>query len=691
MNNKENHHLLYFFGKGVLNNLEVGEVLMHIRKGDATSPAFGISDWKAILEFNVYGDPSISLFGQDPLYKSDVVFLLDGSGSMVSPEPGKWQAASDAAVLFYDLMKALRHPAYDDRYNSVVFRWLKPADIDGTTAVPSPGLKDMTIALTNATFNPAFTPEPAFRTPMGLGLELAASQFTSGSEDDLYTDKLIILLSDGKHNEGVDPLDVVQSTDWPGAVRVYSVGLGEDDIEPETIEQIANATYGEYRISPSPREIEGFFCEILCDVSWKLQDVTVSGDSAPVDQNKAVFVAVWDDPAAALSFDLNVPDGTTLTPAAPGPHCSYHPAAAGQTHAFYSCDGLPDAQLGAWQFANLNDGGAAVPLSDVLLKVIVDPRTIATFGIENGDHYTGQPMVLTARITEEARPKTGLSQVSAKLIGAPATAIGSLMAQNRPPDDYPAKPPTGSDLTAGRHYLMGVMKKLGIKRLSKATASQIILRDDGVGFDAHKDDGIYSGVFTAADVEGSYTFRFRARGKNSAGKLFDRTETRSVYVRFNPSATATKVEMVDQAAAGNMLVISTLRITPRSASGDYLGPFQGKLIQVWSNVGRLRGGFKDNRDGSYDFKLVHPRETRPRVSVAVGDRIMADRKAIALKPGIRSIGKVGGSDLEKGRKAPPGKQAQLWPWWYSVLLILAILLIGLMIRAVLRKQTGSKS
>ena len=266
---------------------------MYIRKADANAPGLSINDWKAILEFNIYGDPSISLFGKDPAYKSDVVFLIDGSGSMVSPEPGKWQAAVDASVLFYDLMKALRYPDYEDRYNSVVFRWLVPGHTDGTSVVPAgTGLKDISVPLTASTFNPGFTPESSYMTPIGRGLQLAAQQFENGTEEELYTDKMIILLSDGKHNQGDDPLEVVQAQDWPGSVRVYSVGLGEDDIEPETIEQIADATYGDYRISPSPRDIEGFFCEILCDISWKLQDVTVTGATAPIDRDKAVFVVM---------------------------------------------------------------------------------------------------------------------------------------------------------------------------------------------------------------------------------------------------------------------------------------------------------------------------------------------------------------------------------------------------------------
>lgn len=644
----------------------VGEVLMYIRKADANSPGLSINDWKAILEFNIYGDPTTSLFGRDPAYKSDVVFLLDGSGSMVSPEAGKWQAAVDASVLFYDLMKALRHPTYEDRYNSVVFRWMVPGYTDGTSVVPvGTGMKDMSVPLSISTFNPDFTPEAPYMTPMGLGLQLAAQQFESGTEESLYTDKMIILLSDGKHNQGIDPVEVVQAQDWPGAVKVYSVGLGEDDIEPETIEQIAGATYGEYRISPTPRDIEGFFCEILCDISFKLQDVTVTGNTAPVDQGKAVFVVIWDDSSAILNFDLSLPDGSTITPAAPGAYCTYHPAAPNSTHAYYVCDGIPDALLGDWQFVNINDGSGAVDLSDVLLKVILDPQTIADFEIENIDHLTSQPIVLRAKISEDGKPKTGLMEVYADLIRFPALAAGSLIAENSPPDGYPSVPPAKTDSTMRSHYLRGVMQKMKIETLSNTGGPRTYLRDDGLGCDARKDDGIYTGVFNGTSYEGSYTFKFRARGKNKADVVFDRTETLSAYVKFAPSPVTTKVEVVRTVEGPKeKMVTSTIRVTPRGASGDYLGPFQGDLINVWTSVGNFKPGYVDNKDGSYSYSLIYPEGTTPLVSASVGNMIVAEQKPI-----------------ERDRP----EEADRIPWFLVLLIIAGVILLVLLYRVIWRR------
>jgi hypothetical protein len=612
----------------------VGEVLMNIRKADANAPTISSLDWKAVLEYNLYGDPTVSLVGEDPAYKSDVVFLLDSSGSMVSPEPGKWQAAVDAAVLFRDLIEALRFPDFEDRYNSVVFRWLIPGHIDGTTTVPSPGMKPISTALSASTFNPTYTPDPPYMTPIGLGLQLAASQFETGTLDSLYTDKLIILLSDGKHNAGVAPLDVVRAPEWPGAVKVFSVGLGEDDIEPETIERIADATYGDYRISPSPREIEGFFCEIFTDMSWKLQDITVISNTVSIDQDEVVFIVIWDDTTLSpgFAFELDPPSGANITPTSPGSYCTYYPPTTGSTHAFYACDGLPSTFMGTWHFVNINSGGTPIPLSDVLLKVIEDPRTIADFDIENADHYTGQPLILTAKITEDGKPKTGLTEVYADLTRAPALAIGELLAENSPPWNYPAHPPAQTDLTLRSHYLLGVMNRIDLKSLSKHGEARIYLRDDGLDGDSRADDGVYTGIFENTQYEGSYTFEFRATGKNRDGFTFDRHQTLSEYVEFAANPTDTEVVFVSTVVDREKKVIrATIKVVPRDAFGAHLGPFRGDLIQLWSSAGEFEPSYEDNRDGSYSFVLTYPTDTVPLVSVSVGDVIVAERAPVELE------------------------------------------------------------
>lgn len=618
---------MYFFGKGILDNIDVGEVLAHIRETDVLT-AYR-SDWKAIFDYNVYGDPSISLFGDRPKSNNDIVFLLDGSGSMLSE--GKWVAAKDAAVLFYQLMGELRHPAFKDRYNSVVFRWPCGGTTDMTTTVP-PGtdLKDITVPLSIATYTP-YEPLGNYCTPIGRGLEDSIDQFELDTEESFYSNKTILLLSDGKHNRGIDPLSVT----IPGGIKVHGVCLGELHIDEDVIRDIAIASEAEYRITPSPREMEDFFCQILCNTSWKLQNITVTGDAAFIDQSEAVFITVWDSSSASISFELDPPGaGSNITPTNLAGYfpmeVTWHPPAPGETHAYYVCKNIPSALLGEWHFANINDGGTPVPLSDVLLKVIEDPRVIADFDIENICHYTGQPIVLSARVTEDGKALTGLTQVYAELVRSPAFAAGNVMAENSPPPGYTSisKFP---DPTPQSHYLSGVMEKLGIETLNKIGGPRIYLRDDGKNADSMAGDGIYTGVFESTELEGSYTFKFRAKGQNKNGVTFDRNETLSEYVKFAASPDKTKVEVVSSVTdPKEKIVRATIKVMPIDAFGSYLGPFRGKNIRPWSSSGNFSSKYEDNKDGSYSFTLTYPIGEAPLISVSVGDILVADR----MKPQI---------------------------------------------------------
>lgn len=620
---KNNPYLMYFFAKGIFNNIKVGDVVAHVREDDATF------DWvRNVVSYNLYGDPTVSLFGPGPKSNNDTILLLDGSGSMLSE--GKWEAATDAAVLFRDVTAALRHPAFEDRYNTVVFRCMGGSN-ESSTVPAGTGLKDIADPLTMVSLD-AFEPEGAYFTPIGGGLEMAYAQFDPDDEKGFYANRTVVLLSDGKHNCGVDPTTIAVPQD----VIVHAVGLGEDSIEPETIRDIAGATGGDYRISPSPREIEDFFVQILASTSWKLQNIPVTDDQVQIDQNKAVFSVVWDDPAANVSFELNPPgDAPNVTPAGVPPDyagmtCDYDAAAGNETHAFYSCDNIPDDLLGEWRFANINDGVSPVALGDVLLKVIEDPRVLAKYSFDEGDAFTGQPITLIARITEDGTPLTGLTDVYADLIRSPALAMGTLMAKYGS-SQAPREAGVQADRTPRAQYLLQSMEAANISTLVRNGGSRIELRDDGTGIDKIAKDGVYTGVYQNTVYEGSYTFAFRFIGMNREGVAFNRAETLSEFVKFNASATTTDVSIPSKVVDNEEKIVrATVRVTPKDAFGAYLGPFRGDIIRLWSSVGTIASKYTDHYDGSYSFELVYPIDVSPLISVAVGNVLVAERTPIKV-------------------------------------------------------------
>jgi hypothetical protein len=511
----------------------------------------------------------------------------------------------------------------------------------------------------------AFEPEGSYFTPIGGGLEMAYAQFDDPEDEEgFYANRTVVLLSDGKHNCGIDPMGtaagddvIVHAVAARDDVTVYTVGLGDDSIGTETLSNIADATGGDYRNSPSPRDLADFFVQILASTSWKLQNVSVDRGLVTIDQNTAVFLVVWDDPAATIGFELDPPgDAPNVTPAGvPRDYgrmsCTYHAATANETHAFYSCDNIPGDLMGEWRFANINSGLFPVALEDVLLKVVEDPRVLADYSLGEGNIFTGQPITLIARMTEDGAPLAGLTKVYAELVRSPALAVGTLMAEHGT-GKLPPSAADNADRTPRTQYLLQSMKAAKIATLARTGGPRIELRDDGASVDERAGDGVYTGVFRDTMYEGSYTFAFRSTGTNRDGVAFDRGETLSKFVKFNPSSATTNIAFPSKVInKEEQTVHATVRVTPKDAFGNHLGPFRGGLIQLWSNAGTIATAYEDQYDGSYTFELVYPIDTSPQIWAAVGDVLVAD-----------------GTPVEVGR-------TQYWFWLFIVALVLLILAV----------------
>ncbi|MBN2349779.1 MAG: VWA domain-containing protein [Bacteroidales bacterium] len=618
---KNNPYLMYFLAKGIMYNQELGRINAHVFSNDASLGRW----WSQILNYDLFGDPTLSLFGRNPRSNNDIIFLLDGSGSMLSE--GKWNAAVNASVLFYELMNELRHPAFNDRYNTVIFRWPCTGEEDMTTTVPPlTGLKDLSVPLTGALLAP-YGPIGNYCTPVGRGLQLAINALETETEESFYSNKKILLLSDGKHNRGINPL-LVDFSDKP-EISVEAIGLGEDYIEPETIRDIALSTGGDYRITPNPREIVDYFIQILCNTSWKLQNLPVTDKVVTIDQNYAVFIAAWDNAVDNIEFELNPQgDGLNITPTDLTGYTpmevTFHPSTADKAYSYYVCRNIPDELMGDWIYENLNNGGTPVNDEDVLLITIEDPGLLADFSIEPGNYYVGSPVILKAKISEGNSPKTELTDVIAKLISSPEYAAGDLMARNSPASDYPLQPQ--DDKTLRSQYLHGVMENMGIATLNNNSKYDIMLKDDGVGVDNKADDGIYTGAYVNTSKEGSYTFEFFAAGKNSKDVNFKRSETLSEYVKFAAAPGNTEIKIVKSIKNKETnLTTSTIQVIPRDVFGNYMGPFYGDKIKMYTSSGTFEDTYADTYNGIYTFTLTYSSNVKPKIAASVDNIVIANQ------------------------------------------------------------------
>ena len=230
-------------------------------------------------------------------------------------------------------------------------------------------------------------------------------------------------------------------------------------------------------------------------------------------------------------------------------------------------------------------------------------------------------------------PKIGNTVVYAEVVRSPAMSIGTLIAEGTPdPQIKPNSSLIVADQTKFSEYLLKIQKQKQIKNLVNYGGPKIEMHDDGMGIDLKANDGIYTGIFKNTQYEGNYTFIFRAKGQNRDGIVFDRAKTLSEYVKFSVDPKKTDVKAMSTTQdKKNKINVTTLRITPRSLTGDYLGPFRAERIQLSTNSGVYVNDIVDNMDGSYKMALTYPIESDPDIMILVDNVIIPDSDGNVLR------------------------------------------------------------
>ena len=62
-----------------------------------------------------------------------------------------------------------------------------------------------------------------------------------------------------------------------------------------------------------------------------------------------------------------------------------------------------------------------------------------------------------------------------------------------------------------------------------------------------------------------------------------------------------------------------------------MGPFSGRKIKMYSNVGRFGDKYTDSLDGQYTFTLVHPSDEEPELAVSVENVVVAYQLPVKVK------------------------------------------------------------
>jgi hypothetical protein len=120
---------------------------------------------------------------------------------------------------------------------------------------------------------------------------------------------------------------------------------------------------------------------------------------------------------------------------------------------------------------------------------------------------------------------------------------------------------------------------------------------------AHTGGGNYTASFTDTSFTGLYTALFNVTGSRADIGQYDRTEARSVTVRFGQAVLNLSDLHIVAVGRGTVGRRYELHVRPVDAAGNYLGPDYGHRIAVFINGTRVPGQPRDLLDGGYVFDL----------------------------------------------------------------------------------------
>jgi hypothetical protein len=293
-----------------------------------------------------------------------------------------------------------------------------------------------------------------------------------------------------------------------------------------------------------------------------------------------------------------------------------------------------------WRVVHTSGGvPQAIPPADLLVFVDLYAKVEITF--DRTQYATGDPMIVTARVRAGSKPVLDAS-VHVEL-ARPGESLGTFLATNSqyykpattvsgvPTSSTHGGPQRGSaDPPAAKPAMLRqLLDRLDWQSLPILTPSQIFddgtdqLFDDGFHHDGAASDGDYANRYTGVDKEGTYTWRVTITGRLPDGSPFTRLVviSRWVGIHVDPATSPVTWKLLTQAPAG--FRAAEIRVVPRDARGEFLGPFWSSAVEFRTTAGSFDGDMISDPSGAYIRRLVYPQRETPQVTIMVQGKAFA--------------------------------------------------------------------
>jgi len=599
-------------------------------------------------------------------YPLDYMVVLDQSGSMLSDD--KWTDATQAANFLANTMSVFRDPTYfDDRIGVVTFDW----DCSGSneTSVEEP-LAVLGNVLVGDYTSGLAAPESSNCTPIASGMSTAFGTMNASQGDDAVgRERAVLLLSDGLHNRpdsDFDPSDTgydpCGTSGWGGCpseisnVPVSTVAFGSGDwgVDTDLLADVTTRYQGGFADEFNLVGADGLKDVFVQNIAEYYDANLIKDDAAtsfPLTSSNAklLVIASWDNPGDAEDIELEVGGST--------PSCT--PSGSDTSVGFGVCV-VEAPAVGTWTVSAV--GGGAFGSAPDQIFVLVDLRVRARFALDRVTVPTGAPTRLTVGLRDRGQPVLHDAaahpvRVTAE-VSRPGEAVGTFASTNEPqtceardpvlprrdlkPRDAARAVPElpgpfaasqfqvqrGSDPDPPLFQLMAtLLEACGRTGLTRGSAPDLVLVDDGTQGDEAAGDGVYTALYDDTEIEGTYVFRFAVDGTTSDGEAFVRTKRLSAYVGVAPTAANSVLgsRVIGQQAGQ---VVREFYVLPRDRFGGYLGPGKSRVVRFAfeSGTGTLVGpDVVDYGNGYYSRFVRHPEGEIPVVTPVIrGERLVPE-------------------------------------------------------------------
>lgn len=309
--------LLYYYALGQIHPSTPGAIIemgwlsgdFHTLVNKQDKLAEGIA--LGILRFLTSGVPS----GEA---QSATVFVIDVSGSMADPWQGgvKLESAKSAARAVINMIEQ-ESQASESNHQVAIVTFSTNATLNLGLTTDYAAARSVVAGLTSQD-----------RTNIGAGLQVANEALASAPAG---AQKIIILLSDGKTNEGLPPEEILAGPVAQAASAgtcIYTVGFGDPgDLDEGLLREIAEKSgCGTYSYASAPEELERVYIRlrhqslgtVLAEFEGQIaqgETVDIGQVEVPPNQGELYITLHW--PGSDLDLIVTDPRGREVRPGDP--------------------------------------------------------------------------------------------------------------------------------------------------------------------------------------------------------------------------------------------------------------------------------------------------------------------------------------------------------------------------------------